>query len=384
MPQSIVVNSASSGKFRKEVINNRPHIVTEMVSIEGDSVMNSLLYPMNEVKNSFGQLDSIPAPAGHPKTNGKSLSAFHPLAMNAFNVGGFVRNPRMVNGQVINELVFDLEVANKDDRGKKIVERIESGDSIGVSTGLNAQVEKTNGKKGDRPYTGVVNNIKFDHVAVLLDETPAGENTFTINENQEVIVCNAEWPAHDNDTVLTGEGVEVDRVVSYQTAGNGKTNQEENDMDKEKLVLALIGNSTTRFTEAEKDNLMSMSEASLVNAIVSSVEPKIDVENAQKVLEESGMQIVNSDHDADGYAAFVENKAEFEAFQADKAKEKAEKVKAIVANSKMTEEQVGFMSDDGIDALLNSLTPKQNYQAQGQTIRNNDRTAGKAKLHEEA
>ena len=329
MPQSIVVNSASSGKFRKEVINNRPHIVTEMVSIEGDSVMNSLLYPMNEVKNSFGQLDSIPAPAGHPKTNGKSLSAFHPLAMNAFNVGGFVRNPRMVNGQVINELVFDLEVANKDDRGKKIVERIESGDSIGVSTGLNAQVEKTNGKKGDRPYTGVVNNIKFDHVAVLLDETPAGENTFTINENQEVIVCNAEWPAHDNDTVLTGEGVEVDRVVSYQTAGNGKTNQEENDMDKEKLVLALIGNSTTRFTEAEKDNLMSMSEASLVNAIVSSVEPKIDVENAQKVLEESGMQIVNSDHDADGYAAFVENKAEFEAFQADKAKEKAEKVRLL-------------------------------------------------------
>lgn len=359
--QNIVINSTLTGKYRTEVINNRPHLVTEMVSIEGDSVMNSLLYPLDAVTASYAQLDSIPAPAGHPTINGQNVSAFHPLAVNAHGVGGFVRNPRMQGKRVINELVFDIDAANKDERGKEIIKRIESGMAIGVSTGLNAKISKTNGELGSKKYTGVVSDIKFDHVAVLLNEKPAGDSTFTINE--DLIICNMD---------------------DYKPAGNSITNQEVTDMDKEKLVLALIGNSATRFTEADKDSLMSMSESSLVNALSGAFKSEITVDAAQKVIEGAGMQIANADYNAAEYAEYISNKDAFAEFTKSKAEARKQKVDEIVANSKLTAEQVSVMADDAIESLLNSLVPKQNYSAQGQPVTNSDGGTHEIKLHEGA
>ena len=41
----IALNSKTSGGFKTKKLNNREHIVTHMVSIVGDSVMNGLFLP---------------------------------------------------------------------------------------------------------------------------------------------------------------------------------------------------------------------------------------------------------------------------------------------------------------------------------------------------
>jgi hypothetical protein len=425
MPTRIAVNSKSTGKFKTVVINNRPHLSTEMVSIVGDSVMNGLLYPLNHVATSFAQLDQLPAPASHPTVNGQNVSAFHPLAVNAHNFGGMVRAPRMDGKKVINELVIDIEVANKDERGKEIVRRIEAGESIGVSTGLNATVTNQSGKEGDKEYKGIVSEIKFDHVAVLPDETPAGSDTFTINSD-ELMICNVAESVSDledkvskavdakfstterhawasdilfspdravvrlqdklmmipfgyddnGEVVFTGEGVEVVSKRIYETVGTstGLQNQEEDEMDKEKIVLAIIGNAANAFTGADKDSLMAMSESDLVNSLhTKTIAPPVTVDVAKKAIEDAGLTVNAADFNKDHYKSYIDNKPAFDEFLGNKAEGRDKMVESIVTNSKMTKEQVEAMPDDTIESLANSFGGTQDYSVNSQSLANNDR-----------
>lgn len=428
----IAINSKSTGKFTTEVINSRPHLVTQMVSIEGDTVMNGLLYPLSDVANTFKQLDALPAPAGHPMVNGEKVSAFHPMAINAFHMGAFVRNPRMVGKQVINDLVFDIEVAEKDERGKSAMNRIKNGESIGVSTGLGASVSMQGGKLGNTEYSGIVSNIKFDHVAILLDETPAGDSTFTINSD-ELKICNladsvnelerkvrdavdTKFSTQDRhawvedilftpdrvvvhmgeklflipfgyddngDVVFAGAGVEVEKKVTFETVSNSSNliNQGVNDMDTLALVLALIGNSSNSFVMADKEKLLAMSQTDLAMAIHNAVvTPAPTVDQAQKVIETAGMTINAADFDKDKYAQFVANADEFTTFMAKKTEDRAALIERLVTNSKMTKEQLDAMADDAVEALANSIIPVQDYSVQGQSVQNNDRGEVKAEV----
>ena len=49
----IAINTHTSGKFKRETINSRSHIVTTMRPIRGDIAMNGILYPNDEVKKTF-------------------------------------------------------------------------------------------------------------------------------------------------------------------------------------------------------------------------------------------------------------------------------------------------------------------------------------------
>ena len=49
----ITINSRTTGHFRKESLDGREHIVTEMVPIVGNSVMNRGFYPDDEVTKAF-------------------------------------------------------------------------------------------------------------------------------------------------------------------------------------------------------------------------------------------------------------------------------------------------------------------------------------------
>ncbi len=431
MLQKIAINSKSTGKFREETINGRPHIVTSMVSIEGDSIMNRLFYPANEVISASNQLNRIPAPASHPQVDGLFISAKDPMAMNAHNVGGFVMNPKVNGKQIINDLVFDLEVAEKDDRGKEIVRRIKAGERIAVSTGLNAQVMNIAGKQGDKEYQGIISNIEFDHVAVLLNEVPAGDTTFTLNSGaqKDVLVCNLaesvdelqdkvrdaakeKFETSNNhvwvfrilfspdrvvielnqggqgdklilipfgyndagDVVFTGEGVEVERKESFEPVGNpaGINNhqQEVDDMDKEKLVLSIIGNSSNAFTGEDKDHLMSLSETQLINAVSEKTYVAISVEKATEVLEKEGITVNAKDFDKEGLKIFVENKSEFQTFLAGKAEKRTKMIEDIVTNSKMSKEDLEHFDDEALLRMATSFTPNQDYSAQGGVVTN--------------
>lgn len=414
----ISINSQTSGKFKREMINNRSHIVTSMMPIRGDISMNGILYPNKEVKASFEQLHDLPAPNGHPVINGVHVSAFKPASMNAFNVGGFTRNPKMKGKEVFVDFLIDEEVANKSDDGKEIIRRIEAGEKIGVSTGLNInEIEMKSGKDDlGVSFDRIGRGFNFDHVAILLNEKAAGDHAGTelilntankdepihivnlvMNEpNQLEIELNTEHAlsasdiheqlnrliASDNENIfkhvidffpedkkfifsmssktdrkifeqsyavgndviaLIGEPVEV--ILQQKITPVMETN-EEDDMNKELTILAIIANSHNAFDGNDKERLEAMSESELVNALCL----EVNETQAKEVLTANGF-------DFEGYDNFTANKEGFTAYQEAENKRIQEVKDSIIeANSDYTADLLEGKSETELLVINKMIT----------------------------
>ena len=103
----ITINTYTTGKFKKTKINGRPVIITTMRPIRGDTAMNRIMYPDKQVQNSFMQFNNMLTPSGHPKVNGQSVSAFHPMAINSSHIGGSTQNTKK-KGLLISYLILRL------------------------------------------------------------------------------------------------------------------------------------------------------------------------------------------------------------------------------------------------------------------------------------
>ena len=234
-----------------------------MMAIEGDSVMNELFYPNEIVMASMYQLDMKPAPDSHPSHDGSPISAFNPLAMNANNFGGFTRSPR---------------------------------------------------KSGTQKFNGKVQMIEFDHVAVLLDAMPAGENTYTINHDEKI-----------------------------------KPNRR---MIMDKLELDL-----TSLAVADRIKLSELK----VNELLDHVNHKVTIDEAKKIIIDNDLHVYAIP--AEKVEEFIANQADFLAFQ-NKVNEKVEETKAfIVANSSMTIDQLSNLNTEQLENLSKSVAPKNTYIA---------------------
>ena len=411
MKFKVLVNSRTSGKFKRVDIDGRSHLVTVMMPIRGDITMNQKFYPDKEVTNSFMQLNMLPAPNGHPTVNGISVPAFHPVANNKHNIGGFLSEPRKKGKRVFVNFMLDEEVANNSEEGKETIRRIEAGEKIGVSTGLSiAQVTNKAGEDDfGKDFNQVVSGYKFDHVAILLNEHAAGEHAGTelvLNEeNEEILVHNAEWQInelsthelHDkihnlirspsnsdvhtwlmdifpdsktlvfsleqpnqprqlfkqtyavdqNDNItLIDDKIEV--VKKEEFIPKTTTNQEVSDMDKNKIVLAIIGNSANSFKVADVEGLMAKTDDELLSIV------------ATNTLDENGAKelLTNAGHDFEGYETFLTNKADFDVYLSDKAEVEKGIIDNIVANSEFTADMLKGKSSAELDAINNMLTPE--------------------------
>jgi hypothetical protein len=426
--QHLTVNSKSSGKFTEEVFNGRNHLVTKMVSIEGDSVMNGWLYPFGAVSEAHGQLNDLHAPAGHPMVDGEYVSASSPMAVNSYNIGASVKNPQMSGAFVVNDLAIDIEVAERTEQGREAMSRIRSGDKIGVSTGLTATTVNKAGEMNGKSYTGIVQNIEFDHVAILLKEPPAGENTFTVNEQQvfsanvadsmtelrreveeaagkldyeflyveeiffnpQTAVIAVRKDTENEDTYLTqllsvpfeydfagnlvfsSEPKEVEAKTTYSNQ------QEEAEMDREKLVLAVIGNSANAFTGDDKDKLLAMSESQLINALCKA--PSFD--DAQAIIEAKGFSV--NQIGADEAANYLANKDAFGEWQKSESLRLEGMADQIVAvnGCKFTKDELLGMGEDGMLKINSLMNPGQDFSVQGAITTNAQSST--LSLHEEA
>ena len=317
MLQKIAVNSKSSGRFSSENINGRDHIVTSMLSIELDSVMNGLLYQADKVTAAISQLHLKLAPASHPTVNGKHVSAFHPLAINANHFGGFLRDTTMDGKKAITELVIDVEASGKSDDGTEIVRRIKAGERIGVSTGLTAKVINKKGSVKGKKFTGIVDDITFDHVAILLDEAPAGDNTFTLNSS----------------------GVLIHNINNEKKV---------NSMDE--LVIDL-----SHLSLSDKMQFSQYKAADIINAM----QHKVTADEAKVIVEASGLH-VNSIK-PERAQEYIANAEEYAEFKLNKATALNETKDFILANSEMTADQFIGMDVNQLNAIAKSVAPKNNF-----------------------
>jgi hypothetical protein len=193
---------ANVAAVRKEKRNGRDVVIVPSATLPDDIVMNGIKYPADEIAKSYMTLNRTPAPFGHPKVNGKFVSARDPEGINVSYVGAWNENVRQEGGRVLLDKVIDVAVANQSENGKAVLEAIDKGDPVHTSTGLLCELGAANGD--DHKHTAM--NIMFDHDAILLNEdgaaTPEQGVGMLVNasgETEEIEVINSALSEADRD-----------------------------------------------------------------------------------------------------------------------------------------------------------------------------------------
>src|SRR6185369_1086559 len=144
-------------------------------------VMNSRLYPAESLATGVATLEGKPAPAGHPRNaKGQAISALNGEALLSSYIGSVCTNARHEGGRTLVDIVVNEQQARAHPDGLKLIERLDAAiagtndDPIHVSTGLFFDSVTANGESAGKKYDEIVTNIRYDHLAILLNEKGAG------------------------------------------------------------------------------------------------------------------------------------------------------------------------------------------------------------------
>ncbi|MEH5319195.1 DUF2213 domain-containing protein [Klebsiella pneumoniae] len=247
-----VVNSASN--ITTETIDGKPHIVVRGITpVVDDIVMNRKLYPAAEIEKAYNTLERNPMPLGHPKVDGKHVSARDVRAVNEYHVGAWLQNVSHEGGKVTGDMYVNRQYAESSEKGKRLINRLDemiagtNSEPIHISTGLLYSGIAANGESKGKKYNEIATNMMFDHVAVLLDEPGAGTPAEGVG-----IFVNAEGDELEIEVVnLADADVPDPQDASFKTffnqlkaffSANSDSTQKETDPMKELIVNALKAN----------------------------------------------------------------------------------------------------------------------------------------------
>lgn len=160
-----------SGPVRHDMLEGREHLVVPTVMVV-EGVLNGsqgpLFYPAEELEPSVPAWNHKPLVVYHPKEG----SACEPSILNTQKVG-LILNTAWDSPKLRTESWIDIAAANRID--KRIIENLEAGKTLEVSTGVYTKNEKLteeadfNGKK----YKTIARNYRPDHLAILPDQIGA-------------------------------------------------------------------------------------------------------------------------------------------------------------------------------------------------------------------
>lgn len=162
--------TVNNADIRTETYNGREYMVIPSYTLPDNVVMNGGLYPKSEIDSSYLTLEDTPAPVGHPMVNGKYVSAYSPYGWPEHNAGAVNRNVVREGNRVKLEKWVDIEYAKNSAIGQQLLDAVAAKKPIHTSTGI--MLEREPATNGDG-YDWIARNMKFDHDAILINETGA-------------------------------------------------------------------------------------------------------------------------------------------------------------------------------------------------------------------
>ena len=157
------------------------YTIREVCGAVDDIVMNGVLYPAAELAAGVATLEGRPAPAGHPKNAaGQFISANSGDALLTAYAGAVCRNARHEGGRTLVDVVVNEAQAKAHPDGPKLIERLDAAiagtnaEPIHVSTGLMLKPIAANGESRGKAYSAVATDLRYDHLAILLNDRGAG------------------------------------------------------------------------------------------------------------------------------------------------------------------------------------------------------------------
>src|SRR5690606_6688657 len=203
-----VTTQVNSQQIRKVTHNSREHWVLPSYTLPANVVMNGGLYPASEIDAHYQGLEGTLAPLGHPQVDGQFVSAFSPEGINVGHVGAFNRNVKKSGNRVYREKWVDVEVAQRTEEGRALLERVEAlerGDDVppihtSVAVFLDRLEANEEQKAAGAEWVAKIKSM--DHDAILMDEVGAATP-----EQGVGLMVNADQakPLQANSGALVGE-----------------------------------------------------------------------------------------------------------------------------------------------------------------------------------
>lgn len=240
----------SEGSTRYEVLDGVKYVVAPIIPARV-GVMNGGLCTAENLKAHVARWNGSPIVVGHPEENGTKVSANSPKYLpevvgRMYNVGFDDAKGHMKGEIWLNEKKME-------EAGGQFVEalaRVKGGLPLDVSTAFFSPLSGGPGVHDGAQYSGVFNDIRPDHLALLPNEKGAcsWEDGCGVRANKE-------------DTTENIVSKVADRILT------ALKNLRSNGMDKAKLVADLIANAATQFTDEDKEFLTALSEDQLSKLI---------------------------------------------------------------------------------------------------------------------
>lgn len=196
------VNAANVSK------SGAKYVIRDVCGAVDDIVMNSTLYPADQLAAGAPTMEGKIAPAGHPKNaDGTFISATNADALLTSFIGAVCKNARHEGGRTLVDIHVNEAQAKGHPDGQRLIERLDAAiagtnaDPIHVSTGLLLVPVTANGESRGKKYTRIATQLQYDHLAILLNEKGAGTpdegvgmflNADGAQEEVEVVEVNAD------------------------------------------------------------------------------------------------------------------------------------------------------------------------------------------------
>lgn len=336
-----VRTAVNNAQIRRDKRNGKDVIIVPSATLPDDVVMNNIKYPADEIAKSFHTLDRTFAPFKHPMVNGQYVSAREPEAVNEFYVGAWNENVRRENGRVWLDKVIDVEVANRTESGKRLLDAINEGKPIHTSTGIFLEVDASN----ESGYSYVAKNMYFDHDAILLDEegaaTPNQGVGMMVNSKQEIPVINS---------VLDRAVDDLEWAASYLADAVGRVQEAEKKQSVIDKILSALGIGKDK---NQGESLKANGNSEVIDMPISEEEFKA-LADSVKTLTANAENIAKSVADAvalavkplqDQVTALTANAASAE------EAERKDLTAKVVANNLLTEETAKTLSVNALREL---------------------------------
>jgi len=167
--------SVAPNLVRHDRLDEREYLVVPMVMmVEGvhNGSGGPLYYPEEELSLLPQVWNSKPVVVYHPEQNGQSVSACSPEILNSYGVGVIMNTKWDAKGKRLLAEAW-LEKTKTEKVDNRILEAVEKGEMMEVSTGLFMELEQAEGEWNGEAYTGIARNHRPDHLAILPDKVGA-------------------------------------------------------------------------------------------------------------------------------------------------------------------------------------------------------------------
>ncbi len=169
--QQITANFAADVRY--DTMEGREFVVAPMIMLT-EGVHNGSNGPVYYSPEELAKIpviwNSKPVVVYHPQINGKGVSACDPDIFTNHKVG-VIMNTHYDDGKLKAEAWLEVERVKAVD--ERVLDALESGDMMELSTGLFTDNEYVEGEWNGEAYSAVVRNFRPDHLALLPDQKGA-------------------------------------------------------------------------------------------------------------------------------------------------------------------------------------------------------------------